>query len=63
MCTCDDDDLKSVIYYCNTFDIDIIIISVTLICLLPLNAHTCLVYAARIRGAVFQEHCGVVSYL
>ena len=32
-----------------------------LICL-PLNAHTCLVYAARIRGAVFKEHC-VVSCL
>ena len=25
----------------------------------PFNAHTCLMYAARIRGAVFQEHCVV----
>ena len=32
-----------------------------LICV-PLNAHTCLVYAARIGGAVLQEHC-VVPYL
>ena len=32
-----------------------------LICL-PLNAHTLLMYAARIRDAIFQKHC-VVSYL
>ena len=30
--------------------------------LLTLKRHTCLTYAARIRGAVLQEHC-VVSYL
>ena len=40
----------------------ILAMCINLLTLKRLNAHTCLMYAARIRGAVLQEHW-VVSYL